>query len=112
MKSKHYVWLMPVTALAVSMVVVTSSMAATVAHPERPLVTTTVTTTTATTTIGYTLKIADGVIGMYRENSEKPYRTLDMPVSLLSDYDRELLEKGITAETESEIRALVEDLTS
>ncbi len=112
MKSKHYVWLMPVTALAVSMVVVTSSMAVAVTHPERPFVTTAVTTTTTTASIGYTLKIESGVIGMYRENSDKPYRTLDMPVNLLSDYDRELLEKGITTETESEIRALVEDITS
>ncbi len=107
------VWLMPVTALAVSAVVVFGSMTASVktpapsAHETEPAVTTTVTTNAK-----YILRIWNEGLGMFRGDSPEPYRELDMPLSLLSDYDRELLEQGIVMDTESEMRALVEDITS
>ncbi|MBQ8724074.1 MAG: hypothetical protein IJY74_00195 [Oscillospiraceae bacterium] len=108
------VWLMPVTALAVSAVVVSGSMAASIRHPSPSAQeATTVTVTTAgTTNARYVLRIWEGRLGMFRGDSETPYRELDMPLSLLSDYDRELLTQGIITDTEEEMRALVEDITS
>ncbi len=107
------IWLMPVTALAISAVVVTSTMAAEIKHPERPLGTTATAQTTVTQApVPYILKIQSGTIGVFRGDSETPYRQLDMPISLLSDYDRELLEQGISVQTEAEIKSLIEDLTS
>lgn len=110
--TRKFIWLMPVTALAVSAVVVTSSMAASVVHPEPEKQDATEVTTTVTTNVNYVLRIWNGHLGMFRGDSEVPYRELDMPLSLLSDYDRELLEQGIITETEEEMRALVEDITS
>jgi hypothetical protein len=108
------VWLMPVTALAVSTVVVMGSMTASVRHPSPAAQETTAVTTetSASTSIKYVLRIWDGRLGMFRGDSETPYRELDMPLSLLSDYDRELLAQGIITDTEEEMRALVEDITS
>lgn len=113
MKNK-LVWLMPVTALAVSAVVVMDSMASSVRRPspaaQEPTAVTT--ETSASTSVKYVLRIWDGRLGMFRGDSEIPYNELDMPLSLLSDYDRELLAQGIITETEEEMRALIEDITS
>lgn len=107
------IWLMPVTALAVSAVVVFGSMTATVKSPApsaqetEPAV-----TTAAVTDVKYILRIWKDGLGMFRGDSDVPYRELEMPLSLLSDYDREMLTQGITADSEAEMRALVEDITS
>ena len=41
-----------------------------------------------------------------------PYELLDEPLNLLSEYDREQLEQGITASSEGELRRLLEDFFS
>ncbi|MDE5753480.1 MAG: hypothetical protein K2H89_02910 [Oscillospiraceae bacterium] len=59
--------------------------------------------------VGFILKTYEGKIALFRENSEKPYQILDIEVYLLPDADRELLEAGILAETEEELKAILED---
>ncbi|HBB71611.1 MAG TPA: hypothetical protein DCZ71_03280 [Ruminococcus sp.] len=53
-----------------------------------------------------------GRIGVFRGGSEKPSRIIDYDVSLLSEFDREQISKGIVIETESELRQLIEDLAT
>lgn len=109
------IWLMPVTALAVSTVVVFGTMTASIRHPAPAAQEATdaaVTSTSVTTGIKYVLRIWEGKLGMFRGDSEVPYHELDMPLTLLSDYDRELLSQGIITNTEEEMRRLVEDITS
>ncbi len=107
------VWLMPITALAVSAVVVFGTAAASVKPPSAQETETQVTTVaTELTEVKYILKIWGDGLGMFRGESEEPYREVEMPLNLLAEYDRERLEKGIEVETEEEIRSLVEDITS
>ena len=51
-------------------------------------------------------------IGVFRGSSETPARIIDYDVSLLADFDREQLMKGLVIETEEELRQLIEDLAS
>ncbi|MGN0620401.1 MAG: hypothetical protein ACI4I9_00915 [Porcipelethomonas sp.] len=62
--------------------------------------------------IGYYLKAYDGELAVFRGDSETPYRRLDVSLSLMSEYDRSALEKGIYAENESVLNRLIEDYTS
>ncbi|MDE6004235.1 MAG: hypothetical protein K2G88_02495 [Oscillospiraceae bacterium] len=59
--------------------------------------------------IGFILKTYQGKIALFRENSEKPYQILDIEIYLLPDADRELLEQGIFAESEEELKKILED---
>lgn len=68
--------------------------------------------TTATEKIGFVLKDYDGELALFRENSDTPYKTLRVPVNFLTEYDRELVKDGIRADTEQELRKVIEDLTS
>ncbi|MGN0592532.1 MAG: hypothetical protein ACI4JQ_04750 [Ruminococcus sp.] len=107
--TKRRIWLMLLTALVISVVIVAGSMANAVVHPE-PAAEEPVPTTQ--THVSYVLRAWDGHIGLFRGDSETPYQELDMPLTLLSDYDREMVQSGIEVETERELRTLVEDLTS
>lgn len=71
-----------------------------------------VTTSQPPTDPGYLMRIADGKVGLYRIGSSTPYELLDEPLNLLSEYDREQLEQGITASSEGELRRLLEDFFS
>lgn len=63
--------------------------------------------------VGYTLKEYDGKIGIFRGDSDTPYTFVDdVEISYLNEYDRELLKVGIEVSTESELKSLIEDLTS
>lgn len=62
--------------------------------------------------IGYVLKEYEGKLALFRENSEKPYKKLDVDTSTLTDYDKELIRQGIAVKTEKELNALLEDYTS
>lgn len=61
---------------------------------------------------GYMLKIYNSRIGIFRTPSETPYSYLDTDISYLNEYDKELLLNGIEVSTESELKSLIEDLTS
>jgi hypothetical protein len=62
--------------------------------------------------VGYTLREYDGKIGIFRGSAEKPYTYLDLDITYLNEYDRELLSNGIEVSTDTELKALIEDLTS
>jgi hypothetical protein len=62
--------------------------------------------------VSYTLKEYDGKIGIFRGTAEKPYTYLDLDISYLNEYDRELISTGIEVSTDAELKALIEDLTS
>ncbi|NLP26438.1 MAG: hypothetical protein GX365_03715 [Clostridiales bacterium] len=70
------------------------------------------TTETIEEAIGYVLKEYEGKLALFRENSEKPYKKLDVDTSTLTDYDKELIRQGIAVKTEKELNALLEDYTS
>ncbi len=59
-------------------------------------------------------KVAEyqGKIAVFKNNSEIPLDIFDEYVSALPLHDRELLEKGILAETEEELQKIIEDYTS
>ncbi len=63
-------------------------------------------------TLGYTMWIVDGQIGLFRSGCSTPYRKLDMPLSLLSENDLAALEESITVETQRELDQMIEDYTS
>lgn len=109
MEKRKMAWMI-LTALAISLVIVAGAMTGTVqrerSHAQESV-------TEVTTAEGqYRIQITDGKLALYRTGSSVPYQKLDMPLSLLSEYDLEQLESGITVGTEAELRQLVEDLTS
>ena len=96
MEKNKTVWMF-LTALVISLVIVGGSMTLSVRHQK---------------SAGYLMRIADGKVGLYRIGSSTPYELLDEPLNLLSEYDREQLEQGITASSEGELRRLLEDFFS
>lgn len=62
--------------------------------------------------VDYVLGEYDGYLALFRGKQEQPYQILDMPVQLLSDYDRGQIAEGIHVQTEQELRQLVEDFAS
>lgn len=69
--------------------------------------------TTAVTVSGYVLGFDEGGnLALFRQGSDKPYKILyDYDTSLLTDYDRKLIEEGITADTEQKLQRIIEDIT-
>ena len=61
---------------------------------------------------GYILKEYNGKIGVFRTNAQKPYTYVDMDINYLTEYDRELLTKGIEVDTQQQLNSLIEDITS
>ena len=97
MEKNKTVWMF-LTALVISLVIVGAVQGVTTSQPP--------------TDPGYLMRIADGKVGLYRIGSSTPYELLDEPLNLLSEYDREQLEQGITASSEGELRRLLEDFFS
>ncbi len=60
----------------------------------------------------YTVREYEGRIAVFRRNLDKPYRVIDFDTSLLSEYDREQLAEGIAFETDTELRAYIEDIST
>ena len=58
----------------------------------------------------FLLKAYEGHLALWREGAEKPYRILDAELWLLSEPDRQAVEKGIRTESEAELHRLLEDL--
>ena len=109
--TRKSIWLMILTAFAVSVVIVAGTMAANITHPS-PAAHEKAETSVTQTEVSFVLRAWNGHLGLFRGSSDTPYSVLDMPLYLLADHDRELLEKGITAESEEELRRLIEDITS
>lgn len=68
--------------------------------------------TTTLPQVDYVLGEYDGYLALFRGEQKQPYQILDMPVQLLSDYDRGQIAEGIHVESEQELRRLVEDFAS
>lgn len=63
-----------------------------------------------TETKGYTVKEYNGKISVYHDGSNQPLYSLESPyVRDLPKHDRELLAKGIKAETHEEVLIILED---
>ena len=52
----------------------------------------------------------NGKLGVFRGDSSTPYRIIDCNISLLSDYDRELLAEGIEMRSDEELSTFIEDM--
>ncbi|MBE6850337.1 MAG: hypothetical protein E7504_01140 [Ruminococcus sp.] len=63
--------------------------------------------------VGFVLGEFGGKLALFRENSKKPYRILDMETYLLSEEDLELIRSGgIIVDSEEELERLIEDWDS
>ncbi len=60
----------------------------------------------------YVVRESGGRAAVFRRGAEKPYLLIDVDISLLSDYDREMLAEGIGISSDSELRQFIEDVTS
>lgn len=109
MEKRRILWTL-LTSLAISLVIVAGSLTLSAQREkshaqEAPA-------EESDTEPGYVMRIDGNQIALFRSGSELPYQRLDVPLNLLSDYDREQLEQGIEVETELEMRQMVEDFTS
>ncbi len=100
-----------ITSMAISAVIITMSAAKGLAQ-KKGAATVRHASMAEESSIGYVLGECDGHLALYRENSSRPYRILDMQVYLLSDADRQALSEGITARTEAELERILEDWDS
>lgn len=57
----------------------------------------------------YRVTIYEEKITVFKNDEDEPYMTLDLPISLLPEEDRTLLEEGIELESMSAMRAFLED---
>ncbi len=62
--------------------------------------------------LDFILKEYNGHLALFREHSEKPYRILELEVYLLSEEEQAAIAEGITAKSEEELEALLEDWDS
>lgn len=60
----------------------------------------------------YIVREYEGNLGVFRSDSEIPFRTIECELNLLSDYDRLQLEQGIVLADEAELKTYIEDITS
>lgn len=61
----------------------------------------------------YVLKIEDGIVVVFNEDDmTRPILVTDIYASTLRNYDRESLERGITAENEQDLHTMLEDFSS
>ncbi len=59
-----------------------------------------------------TIREYNGRIGVFKGNSNSPYRIIDYDFSLLSDYDKTQLLNGVTIQSDSELQQFIEDIAS
>lgn len=59
-----------------------------------------------------TVKEFNGRIGVFMKGCKSPYRIIDYDISLLSDYDREMLKTGITIDSDYELQKFIEDIAT
>lgn len=63
--------------------------------------------------IGFVLGEYNGRLALFRENSVKPYRILETEIYLLSEKDLQTIRSGgVRADTEEELRQIIEDWDS
>ena len=109
LEKRNAVWIL-LTALTISLVIVGGSLSLSLRQEKSAAQGTTY--SEAATEAGYTMRITDGQVGLFREGSSVPYQKLQVPLNLLSDYDRHALEQGITVSDEAALQRLIEDYFS
>ena len=62
--------------------------------------------------VGFVVREYEGNLGVFRGDSSAPYKIIECSVGLLSEYDRELLAEGIVLDSEEELRAFIEDIST
>ncbi|MEG0615119.1 MAG: hypothetical protein RR540_05125 [Oscillospiraceae bacterium] len=67
--------------------------------------------TSISTAIEYVLKDYDGHLAVFYYGENTPYMEFEIKTSSFSDYDKKLLMEGITANSDEEIRKIIEDYT-
>ncbi len=60
----------------------------------------------------YSIREYQGQLAIFEQGQETPLRIIDMDIALLPLYDQALLQSGIDAADEQELRRLLEDYTS
>ena len=60
----------------------------------------------------YVIRKYNNSLAVFRGESNAPFKILDCDFNLLSDADKETLEKGISVSSENELNAFIEDFTS
>ena len=60
----------------------------------------------------YTIKEYDGKIAVFKNTEDTPITVYEAYISLLPEYDRNLLKKGIKAKSTEELQKIIEDYTS
>ncbi len=60
----------------------------------------------------YVVKEYNGKIAVFEKGSQSPYRTTDMYINFLPEYDKALLSTGIEVDTQAEVNKVLEDYIS
>lgn len=60
----------------------------------------------------YTIKAYKGHIGVFLNNETQPFREINISLESLPQADQDLLNEGITANTQGQLRILLEDYIS
>ena len=60
----------------------------------------------------YLVKTYNGKIGIFRAETDKPFRVLDVNVNSLPKADQELLRSGISVQSSEELQTIIEDYVS
>lgn len=60
----------------------------------------------------YTVREHEGRIAVFRGSDDSPYKFIDFDMSLLSDFDRQQLSEGIALNSDAELKAYIQDMTS
>ena len=110
--TKKKIWWMLLSALTLSFVLVIGSLGLAAGRSGTAQAHSSRTSAAESSSSGYVLGVYEGQLALFREHSRVPYQRLDMPLSMLSAYDREQVEQGIVVQTQEELRKLLEDLTS
>ena len=57
----------------------------------------------------YLVSEYEGNVAVFRQGEEKPFRTLDTPLSMLPQADQEMIREGIWVTNDAELLSLLED---
>lgn len=105
------------TGMCVALIIVVASVASNInnsrAESHSNLVRETVQseTETAKTEESYTVRFYKGSVAVF-DSHDKLYDILEIPSNILTDEDREALNKGIHAKNKSELQSIIEDYLS
>ncbi|MCI5911218.1 MAG: hypothetical protein MRZ46_06185 [Oscillospiraceae bacterium] len=105
------------TGMCVSLIIVVASVASNInnsrAESHSNLVRETIQSETAEqeTEESYTVRFYKGSVAVF-DSHDKLYDILEIPSNILTDEDREALNKGIHAKNKSELQSIIEDYSS